>query len=174
MPGAPPPFPLIDADPHAGRVLRFMRPSDYAWWAGCTAAVPATLALLEHADPTIQNKSQLRMGYRAGGFLGLTFGFLFSYQRSSLRFWGWTENQREQDLDMKEMSERARRGLPLYGVSSESPWIQNIAFRNSHNSQLLFHAVPWFNLVNHPYHGVDTSKYYLAAGVPVPTQEGQQ
>ena len=37
------PFPLIDADPHAGRVIRYMRPSDYAVWAGATGAFPAAL-----------------------------------------------------------------------------------------------------------------------------------
>ncbi len=39
------PFPLIDADPHAGRVIRYMRPSDYAVWAGATGAFPAALYL---------------------------------------------------------------------------------------------------------------------------------
>lgn len=37
------PFPLIDADPYAGRVLRYMRPSDYVVWAGATGAFPAAL-----------------------------------------------------------------------------------------------------------------------------------
>jgi hypothetical protein len=37
------PYPLIDADPHAGRVIRYMRPSDYAVWAGSVAAAPALL-----------------------------------------------------------------------------------------------------------------------------------
>lgn len=37
------PYPLIDADPHAGRVIRYMRPSDYAAWAGAAAAGPAAL-----------------------------------------------------------------------------------------------------------------------------------
>jgi len=83
------------------------------------------------------------MGYRAGGALGFAFGFLFAYQRSSARFWGWDENKREQELDMQEMTERAKRGLPLYGVSSQTPWVQNVAFRNSQYSQLFFHAMPW-------------------------------
>lgn len=39
------PYPLIDADPHAGRVIRFMRPSDYAVWAGATGAFPTALYL---------------------------------------------------------------------------------------------------------------------------------
>ena len=37
------PYPLIDADPHAGRVLRYLRPSDYAVWAGATGSFPAAL-----------------------------------------------------------------------------------------------------------------------------------
>lgn len=37
------PYPLIDADPHASRVIRYFRPSDYAVWAGATAAFPAAL-----------------------------------------------------------------------------------------------------------------------------------
>lgn len=36
-------YPLIDADPHATRVVRYFRPSDYAFWAGTTAAFPAAL-----------------------------------------------------------------------------------------------------------------------------------
>ena len=31
------------ADPHAGRVVRYMRPADYAVWGGATAAFPALL-----------------------------------------------------------------------------------------------------------------------------------
>jgi hypothetical protein len=45
---------------------------------------------------------------------------------------------------MKEMTERARRGLPLYGLSRDSPWVQHAAFRNSRWSQLMFHAFPWY------------------------------
>lgn len=37
------PYPLIDADPHASRVIKYFRPSDYATWAGATAAFPAAL-----------------------------------------------------------------------------------------------------------------------------------
>lgn len=36
-------YPLIDADPHASRVIRYFRPSDYAVWAGSTAAFPGLL-----------------------------------------------------------------------------------------------------------------------------------
>ena len=39
------PYPRIDADPHAARVVRYFRPSDYAVWAGTTAAFPSALYL---------------------------------------------------------------------------------------------------------------------------------
>lgn len=39
------PYPLIDADPYAGRVLRYMRPSDYAYIAGGGALAPGLLYL---------------------------------------------------------------------------------------------------------------------------------
>ena len=37
------PFPLVDADPHAGRVVRYFRTSDYALWATGTAIAPAAI-----------------------------------------------------------------------------------------------------------------------------------
>ena len=37
------PYPLIDADPHAGRVIRYMRLSDIGVWAAATGAFPAAL-----------------------------------------------------------------------------------------------------------------------------------
>lgn len=37
------PYPRIDADPHFSRVVRYMRPSDYAVWGATTAAVPGGL-----------------------------------------------------------------------------------------------------------------------------------
>lgn len=35
--------PVIDADPHFNRVVRYMRGSDLVAWGGLTAAAPATL-----------------------------------------------------------------------------------------------------------------------------------
>ena len=47
------PYQLIDADPHASRVISYMRPSDYAVWGGSTAAAPAALYLWgEHLEVT--------------------------------------------------------------------------------------------------------------------------
>lgn len=56
----------------------------------------------------------------------------------SVRFWGWSENEREQKMDREEMAERARQGLPLYGSSTEPEWVQAAAYRNSAFSQLKF------------------------------------
>jgi hypothetical protein len=92
------PYPLIDADPHALRVIRYFRPSDYATWAGATAAFPAAIYAwgmkfsrlcrlpsfltkpTEMADPT---RYQMKTTLKLGGFLGFTAGFLFAYQKSS-------------------------------------------------------------------------------------------
>ncbi|KAF8817486.1 hypothetical protein BYT27DRAFT_7074883 [Phlegmacium glaucopus] len=150
------PYPLIDADPHASRVIRYLRPSDYAAWAGATAAFPAALYFWEMADPT---KLRMKTSLKLGGFLGFTAGFLFAYQRSSLRFWGWTENKREEVKDLEELSQRAREGKALYGESPQPEWVQAAAARNSQWSQLKFSIFPMFNLVNHPHHGTDPAKY---------------
>lgn len=46
------PYPLVDADPHAGRVIRYFRPSDYALWAAGTAAAPSAIyGLREWSSP---------------------------------------------------------------------------------------------------------------------------
>jgi len=150
------PYPLIDSDPHAARVVRYFRPSDYAVWAGATAAFPGALYLWEMADPA---KNRMRTTLRLGGFLGFVGGFLLAYQRSSVRFWGWSENKREEEKDLAELSQRAREGKPLYGESPQPQWVQGTAHRNSAFSQLKFSTFPMFNLVNHPHHGTDLAKY---------------
>ncbi|KAH8093782.1 NADH-ubiquinone oxidoreductase complex I, 21 kDa subunit-domain-containing protein [Cristinia sonorae] len=150
------PYPLIDADPHAGRVIRYLRPSDYVAWAGLTAAFPGALYLWDAVDPS---KVKLRTAGRLGGVLGFVGGFLFAYQRSSLRLWGWSENQREQALDKAEMSDRIRQGLPIYGHSDQPEWVQGVAYRNSAFSQLKLHLFPMFNLVNHQHHGKTEADY---------------
>lgn len=89
-------YPLIDADPHASRVIRYFRPSDYAVWLGATGAFPAALYFwgeqpvfisasnthlcVEMADPV---NFKMRTPLRLGGVLGFVGGFLLAYQRSS-------------------------------------------------------------------------------------------
>ncbi|CAE6412999.1 unnamed protein product [Rhizoctonia solani] len=150
------PYPLLDADPHFNRVVRYFRPSDYAVWAGATVAAPAALFAYERVDPSRHN---LRPALKMITVIGAVGGFLLAYQRSSLRFWGWSENAREEQLDYKELSARAAAGKPLYGESDMPPFIQGAAHRNSAFSQLKFAAIPWFNFVSHPNHGTDPEKY---------------
>ena len=57
-----------------------------------------------------------------------------------VRFWGWTENKREDELDRKEMETRVAQGLPVYGRSDQPEWVQGAAYRNSAFSQLKFSA----------------------------------
>ncbi|KAF9134317.1 hypothetical protein BGW39_007486, partial [Mortierella sp. 14UC] len=85
----------------------------------------------------------------AVGFMG---GFLYSYQKSSLRFWGWEENAREQAMNREEMDARAAAGLPLYGEPTMDETAQAASARNSKFAALKFAAIPWFNTTNHKYH----------------------
>jgi hypothetical protein len=66
-----------------------------------------------------------------------------------VRFWGWAENEREQEMDMREMVDKVKNKQPLYGASSLEPYMQGVAARNSRYSQVFLHAIPWFNLTNH-------------------------
>ena len=65
------------------------------------------------------------------------------------RFYGFTENSREVDMDMREMVNKVKNGEPLYGPSKLSSYIQGVAARNSRYSELFIHVLPWINVVNH-------------------------
>ncbi|KIY62933.1 hypothetical protein CYLTODRAFT_403949 [Cylindrobasidium torrendii FP15055 ss-10] len=160
--------PLIDSDPHASRVIRYMRLEDLGAWAAFTAGVPYLFRLWDHWDPSGVRPEKLKMGIRVSAAAGFFGGFLYAYQNSSKRFWGWSENEREQKLDMEEMTQRLKEGKSLYGETPARPWVQHAAHANSADSQLKFGALPMFNLMNHPFHGVDTAKYYEAAGIAKP------
>lgn len=82
-------------------------------------------------------------------FFGTRSGLILGQLVTAVRFWGWTENQREIDMDMREMVQKVKRKEPLYGESVLTPYMQGVAARNSRYSQIFFHVMPWFNLVNH-------------------------
>ncbi|KAM0747007.1 hypothetical protein T439DRAFT_318262 [Meredithblackwellia eburnea MCA 4105] len=153
------PFPLIDSDPHFKRVVSYLRPSDYATWGIATATFPAAVYALQLADPAKLPKAGLTPTLRLATFLGFAGGFLLAYQSSSLRFLGWKENVAEQSKDLEELSARVKAGKPVYGETDLPEYVQGVAHNNSQWSLLKFGVLPWFNLVNHPHHGVDTSKY---------------
>ncbi|KAJ1989373.1 hypothetical protein H4R33_002097 [Dimargaris cristalligena] len=158
---SPRPFEPIDRDPHFARVVRYFRPSDYGLWAGMAALGPVILLGLEKVMPSHGiTRGDLRQGLRHAFGVGVLGGFLYIYQKSSYRFMGFQENARELRMDLAEMKARVAKGEELYGQSLLPPDVQRIAAGNSKNSQLLMFFIPWFNLVNHNHHGVDTSKYY--------------
>ncbi|KAJ7173738.1 NADH-ubiquinone oxidoreductase complex I, 21 kDa subunit-domain-containing protein [Mycena filopes] len=162
-------YPLIDQDPHASRVIRYMRGSDYAWWAGMTVGTPAAFygwELIDATGPVRTMHARMRPFVYAGAVLGFAAGFLIAYERSSARFWGWAENKREEERDLVELTQRAREGKPLYGESSQPAWVQATAHRNSQYAQLKFSVFPMINLVNHPYHGTDPAKYGVKNAEP--------
>ena len=66
-----------------------------------------------------------------------------------MRFYGFRENVREQQRDMREMVDKVKRGESLYGESELTPYMQGVSSRNSRYSALFHHLVPWYNFVNH-------------------------
>jgi len=156
-------YPVIDTDPHFFRVIRYARPSDYAVGIATAAAAPAALLAMERISSSRLPSHAVRGIFRLTVGIGLCAGFLRFYNRPSFRFFGMSENAREVDMDMREMVEKVKKGEPLYGESTLSPYMQGVAARNSRYSQIMLHVIPWFNFVNHNQHGVDTSKYYKAA-----------
>jgi len=139
-----------------------LRPSDYATWGLSTIGMPGLFTILEYFDPqngrtfTKPSSSVLRFS----SLLGFCCGFFIVYNKSTKRFWGITENQREIQKDRYEMKKKISKFEPLFPKSSMTPWLQSIAHRNSQNSQIALFILPWFNLANHQNHGVDISKYY--------------
>ncbi|KAF8519004.1 NADH-ubiquinone oxidoreductase complex I, 21 kDa subunit-domain-containing protein [Hysterangium stoloniferum] len=185
------PYPLIDQDPHFSRVVRYFRLSDYAALAGATAAFPGVMYLLgyplcilpavttdfgtetERIDPTrVRGRPGLRVPLIYSTVLGFMGGFLLAYQRSTFRFWGWTENEREEARDLAELSALAEEGKPLYGISSQPEWVKQTAAGNSTFSQLKFGAAPMFNFVSHNHHGTDPAKYGVKSEIAGEKTEG--
>ncbi|KAI0196375.1 NADH-ubiquinone oxidoreductase 21 kDa subunit [Astrocystis sublimbata] len=156
-------YPLIDNDPHFKRVVGYARTSDYAHGLGAAAAGPGLLYLMERLAPSHVGRGGFAKAMRLTGVIGALGGFLYFYERSILRFYGMSENKREIDLDMREMVDRVKLGLPLYGESKLTPHMQGVAARQSRYSALFTSVLPWFNFVNHNQHGVDTAKYYRQA-----------
>ncbi len=56
----------------------------------------------------------------------------------SVRFFGMSENKREEELDLQELTQRAKEGKSLYGESPQPQWVQNAAHQNSVWSQFKF------------------------------------
>ncbi|KAK1758131.1 NADH-ubiquinone oxidoreductase complex I, 21 kDa subunit-domain-containing protein [Echria macrotheca] len=156
-------YPLIDNDPHFKRVIRYARPSDYVHGTVAAAAGPGLFYLMERMHPSGVGKGGFAQGMRLASFIGAVGGFYYFYQRSIFRFYGMSENAREVRMDMREMTDRVKAGLPLYGDSQLTPAMQGVAARQSRYSALFMAVLPWFNFVNHNQHGVDTAKYYQQA-----------
>jgi len=62
---------------------------------------------------------------------------------TTVRFWGWKENAREAAKDKEEMTARVAKGLPVYGESQLTPYMQGVAARNSTWAALNFAVLPW-------------------------------
>lgn len=154
---------------HVKRVFGYARSSDYAVAGGLAAASPLSFWVMERASPSHVGRGGFSPVMRLATAIGLVGGLHILYQRScsmsiSLapsrlggcstnnntdRFYGFTENSREVEMDSREMVDKVKKGEPLYGTSKVSTYLQGVAARNSRYSQLFVHVLPWFNAVNH-------------------------
>ncbi|EEQ29991.1 NADH-ubiquinone oxidoreductase 21 kDa subunit [Microsporum canis CBS 113480] len=132
---------LAPIAPHVRRVFGYARTSDYIMGAGVSVVSPLLFGIMDRVQPA------------ASGAINF----------ARYRFYGLTENSREEEMDMREMVDKIKKGEPLYGTSVLSPYMQGVAARNSRYTSLFIHVIPWFNVVNHNQHGVDTAKYYRQA-----------
>lgn len=153
-------YEVIDIDPHFNRVVSYFRPQDYIVWGATTVALPLLWQVWEKIEPISQNKKLNPMYRRTGAVLGFGGGFLLAYVSSSKRFFGWSENAREVAKDRYQTKSLLAQGKFPFGVPTLDDRLQDVASRNSTYSALITHVIPWFNLVSHPYHGVDLKKYY--------------
>lgn len=103
----------------------------------------------EKYAPSFSGKGAFGPPFRLSVAVGLFAGLGLVYQRSCLRFYGWMENGREVEMDMREMVEKVKKGEPLYGETTLTPYMQGIAARNSRYSALMAHVVPMANFTNH-------------------------
>ncbi|KAJ5389324.1 NADH-ubiquinone oxidoreductase [Penicillium cataractarum] len=156
-------YPLIDSDPHLRRVFGYARSSDYAVAGAAASVSPIAFWVMERVSPSHVGRGGFSPVMRLATAVGLLGGLHVLYQRSCQRFYGFTENTREVEMDMREMVDKVKKGEPLYGTSQVSSYLQGVAARNSRYSQLFIHVLPWINVVNHDQHGVDTAKYYQQA-----------
>jgi hypothetical protein len=92
----------------------------------------------------------------------------------TVRFYGARENRREIEMDMREMVDKVKKGESLYGTTEMTEYMQGVAHRNSRYSSTFSHVMMWPNFVNHPYHGVDTAKYYRQAELELEQERGGQ
>lgn len=105
--------------------------------AGATAAFPSAIYLMEMFDPT-RPKRGIGSALRLSTFLGLCGGFLFAYQQTSFRFWGWKENELEQQANQAAIDAGIKPPGTDPTKSDLSPHLQGVAHRNSAFSQLKF------------------------------------
>ncbi|KAF2724560.1 hypothetical protein K431DRAFT_336813 [Polychaeton citri CBS 116435] len=156
-------YPLIDCDPHFSRVVGYARQSDYLAGTAFASAGPALMLFWERISPSRVSGKGFASVMRLNVATSVTAGFLLFYSRSISRFYGFSENRREIDLDMREMVDKVKKGESLYGASQMTEYMQGAAARQSRYSGVFLPIMPWFNFANHPHHGVDTAKYYRQA-----------
>ncbi|KAJ1734914.1 hypothetical protein LPJ61_000814 [Coemansia biformis] len=147
-------YPIIDTDPIFSRVIRYMRPSDFAVWLFPVALGPFYMYMMERYQPTGLPRVQYIRASKYAARLGVLAGFNMAYIRSSLRFWGFMENEREIKMYREEYRKLKAEGKPMHGTSSLPLHLQRTAASYSTGAFLNLDVFPIYNFVNHPYHGM--------------------
>ena len=152
-------------------MVRYGRRSDYIAGAISFVSGPALMLVWERIAPSMVGKGGFAPIMRLTTAISAGAGFIMFYNRSirkgimpssltkkmlmsrvlcrTVRFYGFSENKREVEMDMREMVDKVKKNEPLYGKSSLSPYLQGVASRNSRYSGVWLHVLPMFNFVNH-------------------------
>lgn len=154
-------YELIDKDPVFSRVVRYMRWSDYAEWAGLTAAAPFVASILSHQynpkQPLLRPAPHLARG---AVVIGLMTGLFTAYSRLAMRLAGVRENAAEVSKDRYEIKKALSEYRLPYGEPLMLPELQKISTRTTTFGFKMLDVYPAFNFFNHPYHSDDFAKYY--------------
>ncbi|KAJ2350616.1 hypothetical protein GGF43_004274 [Coemansia sp. RSA 2618] len=130
-----------------------MRASDYAMGIALTAVGPAFMYWMEKYQPMGLGHKALRRTMGFATVIGASMGFLTAYAASSARFWGTSENAREIRMYREEYRRLKAQGKPMHGTSSLPLSIQRTSSEYSTGAFMNFDVIPWFNFINHPFHG---------------------
>ncbi|KAJ2552558.1 hypothetical protein EV175_003267 [Coemansia sp. RSA 1933] len=114
---------------------------------------PAFMYLLDRYQPAGIGKFPLMKAMKIATGIGLAHAFVFMYTKTSMRFFGFSENAREIRMYREEYRKLKAQGKSMHGESRLPLSLQRIAAGYTTGAFLNYDVAPIFNFVNHPYHG---------------------
>ncbi|KAJ8607666.1 hypothetical protein MRB53_040129 [Persea americana] len=110
-PQASHPLTALTDPSHIARAFRYASLSDWTYGAFVATLAPTFMTVTERMPPSFSGRGRLpTLFFRLSVAMGAIAGTAIVYQRSCLRFYGWTENDREVEMDMREMVEKVKKG----------------------------------------------------------------